>query len=205
MNSIALLTHRPDIFGFVRLFGLEYENNLPTWFQSIALLSCSAMLAIISVSDNRELRWASHWRVLSILFLYLSLDEVASIHELLVRPIQLLINPSGFLLYGWVIPAIVIVSLLFLKYVKFLSHLPSQTKRLFLLAGAVYIGGAVGMEMIGGYIDTLLGRDNFVYLLSTTIEESAEMLGILVFIHALLSYMSLYTEAVQIHVQGKAH
>jgi hypothetical protein len=202
INLTAFFTGYRDIFGLVRLLGLEYENNLPTWYQSIALLFSSILLGIIAfVKSSQEPRWFPYWRTLAIIFSFLSLDEVASLHELLVRPSQLLFKPTGFLYYGWVIPASVIVLAIFLKFLKFLLQLPTHTKRLFFLAGTVYILGAIGAEMVSGYVDSQSGMQNLAYLISTTVEEFLEMLGILILIDALLNYMNLYIKPVEIRFQ----
>ena len=58
------------------------------------------------------------------------------------------------------------------------------------MAGAIYIGGAIGMEMLGGYFVEVYGQKSFVYFLISTIEEFLEMFGIAVFIYALLSYIT---------------
>ncbi|MCA1991662.1 MAG: hypothetical protein LDL41_06395 [Coleofasciculus sp. S288] len=39
----------------------------------------------------------------------------------------------------------------FQSYWKFLAHLPAKMRRLFLLSGAIYIGGAIGVELAHGY------------------------------------------------------
>jgi hypothetical protein len=63
---------------------------------------------------------------------------------------------------------------------------------LFVAATALYIGGAMGMEMVGGFIITTKGMHPLFYAIATTLEESLEMLGIVVFIHALMSYIKTY-------------
>ena len=45
------------------------------------------------------------------------------------------------------------------------------------------------MEMVGGYYQSHYGRYNIPYNMITIGEEFLEMLGIVVFIHALLSYL----------------
>jgi hypothetical protein len=49
------------------------------------------------------------------------------------------------------------------------------------------MGGAIGVEMLGGYLAYITGMGNVSYLIVTTLEESLEMLGIVVFIHGLIS------------------
>ncbi len=46
------------------------------------------------------------------------------------------------------------------------------------------------MELIGGIHDELYGRHNVIYVIYSTIEEVLEMVGIVVFIYALMTYIS---------------
>ena len=74
---------------------------------------------------------------------------------------------------------------------------------LFLLAGGLYIGGALGMEMIGGYYTDFYGKNNLTYALITCLEEVLEMTGIVVFIHGLLDYMRLYLKNFDVRFEFK--
>jgi hypothetical protein len=78
--------------------------------------------------------------------------------------------------------------------------LPAQTRRAFVLAGAIYIGGALGMEMIDGLYASLYGEKNLTYAFLTTIEETLEMLGIVVFLHTLLTYLKRYVTTIRISI-----
>ena len=53
-----------------------------------------------------------------------------------------------------------------------------------------YVAGALGCEFLGGRYFELHGRDNMPYALLVTCEEGLEMAGIVIFIGALLAYMS---------------
>jgi hypothetical protein len=75
-----------------------------------------------------------------------------------------------------------------LIYFKFLLHLPPQTRRIFLLAAGLYVGGALGVELIHGHYLDLYGKD-LVYALIAAVEELLEMLGIITFLYGLLSYL----------------
>jgi hypothetical protein len=54
------------------------------------------------------------------------------------------------------------------------------------LAGTLYVGGAVGVEMIGAP----MVEDAMPYNLVTVAEEGLEMGGVLVFISTLLTFMN---------------
>lgn len=185
----------PDYFSRDRLallFYVDAEKNIPSFYSMCTLLFCSILLATIAyakkVAGNR---YVPYWGALSIIFLYLSWDEAFSIHEQVIGPLRSAFNTSGFLYFAWVIPGSIFVLLCLLAFWGFLCALPKKTRRLFLMAGTIYVAGALGMEIINGYYVSLYGQQNIGYAILTTLEECFEMLGIAVFIYALLSYMSL--------------
>jgi hypothetical protein len=200
----------PDYVGrdfFADKFNLNYEGNIPTFYSFLALLFSSVLLgAIAHVKNLDKDRYKNHWKILSFIFLYLSLDEIAQVHEDFVIPMRKLLNATGFLYSAWIVPFGFLVAIFLLYYTKFLFHLPVYTKKMFVAAFALYIGGAIGMEMPGGYLASTTGMTQSVpYLILTIIEEVLEMLGIVVFIHALMSYIKIYLGGVScnIYIEGK--
>jgi hypothetical protein len=191
---------------FLTVFSLDKEANIPTFYSFLALLFSSILLGAIAHAKNLDSSpYKQHWKILSFIFLYLSLDEAGQLHEKLIPPLRSLLNATGFLFYTWVVPFGFLVVIFLLSYSKFLFHLPVSTKKLFVAATALYIGGAMGMELVGGYIFTLKVLPPISYAISTTLEESLEMLGIVVFIHALISYIKTYVGGVSwnIYIPGK--
>jgi hypothetical protein len=73
-------------------------------------------------------------------------------------------------------------------FIKFITHLDQKTRYLFLIAGALYVGGAIGFEIIENLYADAYGQD-LVYSMLQNLEEGMEMAGIIVFIYALLNYM----------------
>lgn len=204
VNFSAYILGYPRLLGLVRLFNVNAEANLPTWYASITLLACSALLAAIAQTQSKEVNPKSlDWQTLSILFLFLSIDELSSIHELLDEPLRTVFGTAGIFHFAWVIPYGILVIFLGIRFLQFLIQLPAQTRRSFILAGAIYIGGALGMELIGGRYASLYGQNNFTYAILTTFEELLEMLGIAVFIHSLLAYLKRYVEVIPIRISNR--
>jgi len=164
------------------LLSLSEEHNLPTWVASCLLFSCGALLAAIA---RRVIRrrgpFRAHWVVLAALFLYMSLDEAIELHESLGG----LIDAGGVLYFSWVIPAAVFVGAVGLSYVPFLRHLPPATRRRFIIAGAIYVGGALVMELPLGWWTEAHGDDNLTYALIDWVEETLELVGASLFLVAL--------------------
>jgi len=177
--------------SIVRLLWVDGEGNIPTWYSASLLLTCSVLLAVIATA-HRQHRAGNvvGWLILSLIFGFLSLDETAQLHELSIAPLQDVFHATGFLHYTWIVPAGVCVVLFVLGYLKFLMQLPRRTRRLFVLAGAIFVGGAIGVEAISGKQASLHGEQNSTYNLIITVEELFEMAGVIVFIYALLDYIS---------------
>jgi hypothetical protein len=164
--------------GFVPLFSLSYEGNVPT-FYSAAILSLAAVLLAFSAIAAKKTGdgFVPHWWILSLGFFYIAIDEVFSIHEMAGG----WANLSGVLFFSWVVPAAILVLVLGLSYLRFLRHLPRRTAIRFLIAGTLYVGGAVVMELPLGYWTEKHGSHNLGYGLIDAVEETLEMVGINLF------------------------
>ena len=191
--------------SFMRLFDPNGEANIIAWYSACTLLLCSFLSGIIAlVKKKNHGDYTRHWEILSLIFLYMSVDEAAVIHEMAVKPLRDLFDLGGFFYYGWIIPAGIAVLIFGLAYLKFLLHLPSRTRSLFLIAGGIFVGGAIGIESISGLLDHLysqgrIASDEMVIIIET-IEEFMEMLGIVICVYTLLDYISSHLKEVSFHV-----
>lgn len=183
--AVELLHHGPlpdldeDLVG---LFSLSYEGNLPTWYSSALLLVCAVTLGFIA--PGAPPGEARYWSLLAAVFGYLSIDEAVGLHEQLNDVVHL----SGPLYFGWIVPAGLAVLLLGLAYLRFLRDLPPETRRRFVLAGALYVGGALLMEIPLGLWTEAHGDGDLGYALIDFAEESLEMIGASLFLVALLRH-----------------
>jgi len=184
------------VLKIIGKFDLDYErNNVPTWYQSATLLLSSLLLALIALVRYTEKdRDARYWWILAVMFLYLSLDEAVSIHEQLTMPLRTTFDLGGIFYLSWVIPATVFLVVFFFAFLRFLLRLTPEMRFWMVTSGIIYVLGAVVIEMIGGnYLhltDDLPTRiTDFRYVLITTFEEFMEMLGIIIFNYALLTYL----------------
>jgi hypothetical protein len=181
------------LLGFVTLFDLNREGNIPSWYSSVTLLLCAFLLANIAFI-KKSFPYSAHWKALSFLFVYMSIDESVALHErwnFFMQPFVSsgFLSGSGFLYAPWIVPGFILVVVILIAYIKFLGHLPRRTKWLFLLAGTVYVGGAVGVELIEGYLLGDSGIETFGYQMAVVLQEFSEMFGIIIFTYALLSYL----------------
>lgn len=173
---------------FIELFNLDLENNVPTWFSSSLLLANAALLALIAFATFRlSDRWRWHWCGLAVVFVFLSLDEAAMLHERAVF-LREIFNLSGLLYFAWIIPAMLCLAIFACIYLRFTLALPPKTLMYFGAAALLYVGGALGMEMIAGDHVSQFGRGNLLYGMMVIGEECLEMLGQVVFFYALANY-----------------
>jgi hypothetical protein len=183
---------RPDLLGLVRQFALDGEANIPTWYQSTALLICSALLAIIAACKRAGRDpFTLHWKAMAIIFLFLSIDETALLHDMINEVVRKSgVHIVGAFYYVWVIPFGLFVLIFLISYLRFLVHLPPKIRRMFIAAGAIYVVGALGMEVLEGLYRSTYWKKDLPYMLMSTFEETLEMTGIVIFIYALTTYIT---------------
>lgn len=175
---------------------LNSEVSLPTWFSQSLLMLVSLLLGVVAYKKHQTKdRDRRYWALLSVVFLYLSIDEGATLHELTVGPIKETVNTSvSYLTFSWVILAIPLLLLFGLIFINFWRHLPNKTRWLFAAAFSMYVGGALGLEMIEAHYAIVVGQDNFVFSLLTAAEETLEMSGAAVIVYALLDYLKVHVK-----------
>ena len=178
--------------GLTAFFGLGGEANLPTFVSVLNLLAAGLLLSLIAYHKRRlgdAMRW--HWAVLAAGMLLMSVDEAAQIHEGIVgRVVEAITGPmDGVFHYVWYLAYLPLLALLAVVYVPFLRRLPAWYALRFMLAGLLYVGGAVGVEMIESFLD-YAGASYLFWTLSLLAEEMCEMLGIVVLIYTLLCYIA---------------
>jgi hypothetical protein len=169
--------------GFTDLWVLSGEQTIPTWWSSFLLAACGACLLVVASQRRASAdRHAASWRLLGLIFLYMSVDELASIHELLngIKPLE------GVVYFPWVFPAIIVVLLVGARFLPFVVALPARRRRQFIVAGVVYVGAALGMELPLGWWASGHGEASLGYRLIDTVEEALEMVGLTLFLLALL-------------------
>lgn len=172
------------------LFSVNLEESIPTWFSVLILFFAALVLAIIAINKFRtQTPYSLHWIGLAFLFLFFSMDEGAGIHEILANLLQNSLRLGGFFYFGWQVVAIPLVIIFAFAYLRFVLHLPNHIRNLFILGAIFYVGGALIIEGISAnqwYVDNGM---TMTYLAIATVEELFEMLGVVVFIHALLTYI----------------
>lgn len=189
--------------GLVRLLDVDVETSIPTWFSSAILLISAALLAAIgSATRSRGGGSALPWYGLAVIFLGLSSDETAVIHEMTHRLIAMTVDFDNPLKTFWVYPYAAFAIAVLVLYWRFLLGLPARTRRLFLVAGGLYVIGAVGGEVVSVQFWEPGETQGLAFVAASVVEELLEMLGVIVLIHALLEYLRDHVGEVGLKVEG---
>ncbi len=203
----------PEFYGLVRLFDMGVEANLPTFFSACQLLFVSLLLFMVGLKIRRQSSnlYARHWLFLALIFFAMAADEMAEIHEMTIRPLRE-IAPGltrGLFYWAWVIPASILVVGVAFSYARFVfAYLPPDMRKATLGGAALFVGGAVGVEMPEAMFVEKNGLDNFTYALFVLVEETMEMTGILIFLSGLLRHIGRHLGVLAIRVepsQAAAH
>lgn len=119
-------------------------------------------------------------------------DEMIQIHERMGGIVEKFYSKDthGIFTFSWVIAGILIASVFIAYYIFLVIKIDKNIRSLLITSAFIYLFGAIVMEMSGGFYWDKFGAD-FIYGLLQTLEESAEMLGIAVFIRTLLEYIYL--------------
>jgi hypothetical protein len=201
VSLVAVASGNERLGGLVWIFGLGAERNLPTLYSTIALLVVAGLLLVTARHSKTD---RVYWWVLCCVFVFLACDETLSLHEKLDRPVQASLQTSGVFHYAWVIPYGIASIAFGLAFVPFLRRLPRKTAWRFVIGGAVFVTGAIGMEMVGGFLVEQGGARHWSYWGEQTIEEVLEMTGVLVFLFGLGDYIDSHLGGLTIRIGSDA-
>ena len=193
LNVLALLfwfLYDDPFHTFYKYFNVGRERNIPTLYSVIALTVAATLLA-----TNARHSWEKcdgqyrYWAGLALIFLFLAFDEGTKIHEQLSGVMERWVTPKGYLLWLWVIPYGFAVLVLAAVYLRFLVRLLRTTRYYFILAALLFLGGVIDVEMLSAWEKDLNGS-TILYCALYSLEEFLEMIGVAVFIYALLKHLA---------------
>lgn len=190
-DAYVLVFGTDTILKSLRPFNLHIENTTATWYSSMLLLLNAVVLYVIArLTRQNKKAMAGRWMFLAFVFVLLSVDETASFHESLAWPIREAFGLSGVFAFAWVIPGAVFVLLLAIFYAPMLRALPRRTAVGFLLAGSIFVFGALGLELVQAYYFSLNQSHSAISRSASLIEESLEIIGMTIFFVVLTDYLT---------------
>lgn len=187
------------IFGLVRLFNIAVEQNVPTLFATLLLLGSGLLFLALFRVDRPSSRPRYAWLILSLVFCFLAVDEFAVIHERLITPVRQGLDVDGYLFFAWVIPYAAGVALLACAVARTIWQLGWRYRLLFGAAAVAYLGGAIGVEMLGAsYSEQNLEQVDLTYRLLQTLEEILEFCGLIVLVYTLMHLLQGRSDGVTV-------
>jgi hypothetical protein len=196
---VALLNVDTDAFHW-NIINVDFEKNIPTLFSMLQLFCGAALATFVAVlSRQTEPQNTPGWSLLALLFLCMCAEEMLQFHEMTGDILNKTGINRGLLYFPWIIWGLPLALVVGGTFVPFLRRLPRTTARRLVVAGAIYLGGAIGMEAVGGLAAEARGRGDW-YALCFLLEEGGEMLGAMLFIRALLFHIVDSTSAITLAV-----
>ncbi|MBV1855553.1 hypothetical protein [Catellatospora tritici] len=197
--------HGERLVGWLTTFvNVDHRQNLPSWFASGVLLVTACVLWEIAnaVTATGEIRFRRHWRILSLVFALLSVDNLADAHQVLRSSHLAAIGAAS----SWLLILAPLVVVFAASYLRFLLHLPARTRMLIIAAGGLYVAGVGAMEAVGvltGYHvpvalpgQALSGGPFLRHLVGASLEELLQMLGSVALLYAVSTRLEHYRHTV---------
>jgi hypothetical protein len=187
---LIFVLKRDYVLGFVPLFHMDIEADIPTHFSSILLLIIAYLLFCVSRHARAAgSRYSTQWSLLSLIAIGLSIDEISTIHEKTILPLRGAFDLSGPFYYSWVILGIAGIALIAIPYRRMVFDLPAGFRSGLIAAVLIYLAGVLGFELMGGNYASIHGTENFTYQLFVAFEELLEMARLILMINTLLKHL----------------
>jgi hypothetical protein len=200
--AVQAYTGHGRLLGIIDRFDLDQENNIPTWYSMMLLLIASGYAYAISCTRSvLQLKW----RVMALLLLGMSIDEVASIHETANIWAPRIFGDGwnlGFIIIrGWTDIGAIVVALVALYFVSFVSRLPSKTRNLLICGALAYVCGAIVVESLL-YTGLNVQPYGYTWHIVVAVEEGLEMLGVITAIYALADYAQKHAKGLVVRLDS---
>jgi hypothetical protein len=170
-----------------RLFDLDKEQNLPTWLSSVQLFSAALCSWLCSLRSTGRERLA--WRGLAVIFAFLSLDELALVHEEVVEHVT---DDPAADLWWWPVLylPLAVAGLAALWFVIRAVRATLGSAALFLV-GFAFLGVSLLLDSVATqYVD-----NEWLFSPSLVLEEAFELLGSALLVAVALAVYRLRTRA----------
>ncbi len=184
------------------MWHLGEENNIPTWYASLLFALVSLGLAFVGVMkyQERDPHWWQ-WFAIALIPLFLSLDDMAQLHEALSDPLSDEYGFSGVFRWAWIVVAAPVVLVLAVLFMPFVRRLPRRTAVLLLCGAGITFGGGVILEMPEGWWFEANGESGVIMFSMVTAQEMLEMIGTIIALYAVIDYAAGYRPELVLHVE----
>lgn len=180
---------------------MDAERNIPASYSTCLILSCAFMLAALGGRSRAGVLVRSGWFVFAAVFVFLALDEFYQIHENIGWRVIGHDDDLNFLGVNWLsLYAFVSLPIAPILLIWFF-RLPLHLKVRFVIAGAVFLSGAAGMEILahgsggdGLFPNPIVHGPSLASDTAAGIEEALEIAGMSFFALTLWTHIATQRE-----------
>jgi hypothetical protein len=190
------LGHR-RLYGFARLFRVSEEGNVPTLFSAFALGATAVAAYAIAQTPQTSEQDSRVWRLVSIIFGFMAIDEAVQLHEML-NLVGQAEGSNGIFLNVGVFPYLMLAVTLAVTMLPFWWRQEQEVRFNMFLGGCIYTLAATVPEMPENFfLSEGVARTDLRMGVLYAIEELGEMLGVAVILRSfLLCYVSRSTSPI---------
>lgn len=185
------------------VFDLGEETSIPNFFPGTMLMATAFVAAAIALHHKaRASRTWRSWGLASAALTFLAFDEGAMLHDRLSQVIETNVAPQGLFYIGWTLPYMFVVLAAVLAGLPLLRSLSPRTTFRLVQAGALYVFGALGLEMVEGALleqsvphgtsfrEALMIGVPPAWAVLVTVEEACEMVAVALALRGLLLHLT---------------
>ena len=176
--------------GLGSLLYADGEANLWAWGSALLLVGIGLTLCVVGFATRIDGVRGTAYFILAAITLLMSADEVAQLHEKLA-----LFDLGTGLTFAWLSVGVPLAVVMGLTVLWISRHIDRQLRRRLIIAGFLYLLGAVGFEslggmVVGGRVDDA-DRASLPYHLLLGLEEGFETTGAIVALAAALAVLTV--------------
>jgi hypothetical protein len=185
------------------MFHLGREANVTTWYSALLLAAVALGLALHAFALRGDRKPSGAYLGLAAIALLMSADEAAAIHERMA-PAASALGLGVSWTFTWLVLGVPFALLAGAVILWLARRIDPTLRRRLVIAGAIFLLGAIGFEMLGGMISRAFDISEpgplLLYQAAEFIEESLEVAGALIALWATLDALEIRAGASGISV-----
>ena len=191
-----------------RIFDMTEENSIPNFFSALVLMFTASIAAVIAILNRKQGSnlWLS-WCCAASAIAFMGFDEGAMLHDRLSYIVQENVRTTSIFYIGWTLPYLLLVLVAVPAGWPLLRALPRLTAARLIQAAALFVVGALGMELMEsallerslpagvslrhGLAHATISADAAMTIdLMELVEETLEMIAVALALRALLLHLT---------------
>lgn len=177
-------TGNPVVTKLAEYFWADQEANIWSWYSSFLLGAIGVGLLLLAIVQHDRAVRRAHI-ILGVAAIVMSADETASLHEAL----GYVGDSVGGITSHWLLLGIPLAAVAGAVALRLSRRFGTVLRNRLILAGLVYLLGAVVIEFLGGALSGPGGLPRFhpLYVFEVTLEEGLEFAGTLIALRAVIA------------------